>query len=109
VIVEEKIKECLIDGKKWFDMEPGTDRSLFYHAFGLGGETGEVLDIIKKSMRGEEGLTQGDICKLQEEMIDVFVHWCNLWGQLAMLSTINGSPTTIYDRKRKFNVERFDA
>lgn len=56
--------------QKW---KAGCDKDVF--ALGLGGETGEVLEVIKKSKRDQKEI---DIKHLEEELGDVLWYVANL-------------------------------
>lgn len=59
-------------------LKPGNDEITF--ALGLGGETGEVLEIIKKARRDEEPV---DLKHLREEIGDVcwyIANLCSVYG-----------------------------
>lgn len=45
---------------------------------GLGGETGEVLDVIKKASFHSQSAAQGQMDKLVYEMGDVIYYWLKL-------------------------------
>ena len=59
--------------------KPGMD--LITTALGLGGETGEVLDILKKSRRDQTSI---DMSHLSEEIGDVFWYLFNLCSILGL-------------------------
>lgn len=54
-------------------LRPGNGREVF--CLGLAGETGEVLDIVKKAVRDEKPV---DIAHLKEELGDVMWYVANL-------------------------------
>lgn len=59
---------------------PSTIDEKTYLALGLGGETGEVLDILKKNMRAtpEEREKYQPLTHLREELGDVLWYWVRL-------------------------------
>lgn len=93
--LEEIIQQCLEDSRKWF---PDTAEELGHHVMSLAGEVGEVCNAFKKINRGDKNTHLSD---LEEEVTDVFIYLCNIAGLLGM------DLVEAYERKRKFNQERF--
>lgn len=79
--------------------KPGN--GLVVHSLGIIGEVGEVIDIIKKSMRDEEPV---DFEHLKEELGDVLWYICNLAtdNHIDMEDVINANVAKI---KRRYNLE----
>lgn len=79
--------------KEFFDTVKETaqyndDYAVIYPALGLAGETGEAVDIIKKSVRYKYGLAKFSLVDtvsgkdrtdaMKDELGDVAWYWCNL-------------------------------
>jgi NTP pyrophosphatase (non-canonical NTP hydrolase) len=96
--IQDYIKEMQEDSARWFD---NGGRNLVILTLGLGGEAGEVLDIVKKVVRGSTTLDEV-MEHLQTEIIDVFHYWCLLVGLLDI------DIEAVYKRKRELNVRRFE-
>jgi NTP pyrophosphatase (non-canonical NTP hydrolase) len=95
---DEMLKQMQEDSDRWFG--PNIHNNLTIMTLGLGGETGEVLDIVKKLARGS--LSMGEATALlEEELVDVFHYWLMLIGMLHV------DVQAIYDRKREYNERRW--
>jgi NTP pyrophosphatase (non-canonical NTP hydrolase) len=90
------------DSTRWFGSDVAD--SLTILTLGLGGESGEVQDIIKKVMRGSTTLDDPETrSKLAEELVDVFIYWC------MMITALQIDIEQCYALKREINQERFGA
>ncbi len=86
------------DGTIWF---PHLDRNMSHTALGLGGEVGELQNMVKKYERGT--ITLAELRKLApEEIVDSLVYLLKLAWQLEM------DVEREYDKKREFNKARFE-
>jgi len=85
------------DSDRWF---PDTSRDLGHIALALGGEVGEMQNIIKKIERGTKTLDEarGD---LRDELADVFVYF------LDVCSLVGSDILYDYFTKQTYNNERF--
>jgi len=95
------VRQCSKDSERWF---PGKTQSLAFMALALGGEVGEVQNIIKKIERGttEFSAVRAD---LEEEIVDVLIYLCNLMG----LPDFHGTDwMKVWYEKRNHNAHRFD-
>ncbi|MBI2473756.1 nucleoside triphosphate pyrophosphohydrolase family protein [Candidatus Uhrbacteria bacterium] len=64
---------------------PNQGRNLYYPALGLGGETGEVLNKIKKIMRDHQGEVTDEFREvLKQELGDVLWYVAALAGELRL-------------------------
>ncbi len=64
---------------------PNQGNNLYYPALGLGGETGEVLNKIKKVMRDHQGEVTDDFREiLKQELGDVLWYVAALAGELRL-------------------------
>jgi NTP pyrophosphatase (non-canonical NTP hydrolase) len=92
-------RQCMDDSKRWF---PNNEHDLVHHALALGGEVGEVQNIIKKLQRGDldlsNAVTKND---LSMEITDVLIYLLNL----AAILRIDLYKT--YKAKRAFNEKRW--
>lgn len=79
--------------------KPGN--GLVVHSLGIVGEVGEVIDIIKKSMRDEAPV---DLEHLKEELGDVLWYICNIAtdSHIDMEEVIDINVDKI---KRRYNLE----
>jgi len=94
-------KQCLEDSERWFG-DSGKVHDLPHHGLGLGGETGEVLEIIKKIDRGSLDLSDPNVEEaLALELTDVLIYVLNL----AAILNIDLQQT--YNQKRSINEDRF--
>lgn len=92
-------KQCLEDGARWFGP---VHNNITHHALGLGGETGEFLNIVKKIDRGSLDIRDaGTRYKLMMELTDVFVYTLNLAGMLGV------DLEKSYQHVRGLNEQRF--
>lgn len=94
-------KKALDDSRRWF---PKTSESIAFTALALGGEVGEVQNIVKKIERGS--LSFGDArvrYDLNMEIADVFTYLVLLAGQM------NVDLIKLYHLKRIENERRFGA
>lgn len=69
-----------------YELHNVTDRISFpylYPALGLAGETGEVLELIKKTIRSRQTLTEENRQKLKLELGDVFWYLSQLSTDLG--------------------------
>lgn len=99
LVMEDMIEQCTDDSQRWFP----SAQSLDFLALCLGGETGEVQNIIKKHVRGT--LLMEDMMEtLPEEIIDVLIYLCNLMGHEAF---DNVDWHKIWNDKRAYNAMRF--
>lgn len=74
--------QCVDDSHRWF---PLMRHSLTHHGLALGGETGEVQNILKKIDRGDfDAATALQEHKLGEEMADILIYLLNLSGLLGV-------------------------
>lgn len=90
-------EEAYRDNLRWF---PKLADDIRHHGLGLAGEAGEVANEIKKYDRGSQELD-----KLRErvggELADVLVYVFSIAAILEI------DLEEAYDKKRKFNEERF--
>lgn len=95
----EMAQMAVQDSAKWF---PRTDNDPFFSAACMAGEVGEVLNLLKKVVRGSHGY---DIVKedVAEEIADVFTYLLKLAGEL------NIDLEKVYWEKRNKNDIRFSA
>lgn len=64
---------------------PNAGHNLYYPALGLGGETGEVLNKIKKVMRDHDGTVTDEYCDiLRKELGDVLWYVAALARELGL-------------------------
>lgn len=90
------------DSHRWF---PDTTDNLFFTAACMSGETGEVLNLLKKVERGSYSLL--DVADtLKEEIADVFTYMLKLVGELNHLGYKVDLETEYY-RKQVVNEDRF--
>ena len=93
--------QCLEDSIEWFGEELANN--LGHQALGLGGETGEFLNLVKKLERGTLDKTPESKLAMLMELADVLIYACNC-------ATILGADLgKIYAEKRKINVGRFGS
>lgn len=59
-------------------------KDLFVMSTGLGGETGEVLECLKKCVR-DEGVVEFDPVKLAKELGDAMYYWCMVCNYFGFL------------------------
>lgn len=85
------------DSNKWFPAKAG---DVFFNAACLAGEVGEVLNELKKVERGSCSYLAARP-KVVDEMADVFTYLLSLAGSM------NVDLLDEYNKKRKFNQERF--
>src|SRR5262245_16646155 len=90
--------QCRQDSDRWFP-GPGV-QSVMHHALALGGEVGEVQNVVKKVTRGSLSHEEAGPM-LEDELADVFVYLLNLAGLLGF------DLEDAYHRKREYNSERF--
>lgn len=86
------------DSARWFGEE--TANSLTINVMGLCGESGEVIDIVKKVMRGSMTLEEARPM-IAEELTDVFIYWTMLIGMFQI------DVEQCYILKQQINEERF--
>lgn len=75
---------CLADSHRWFPDTPGRGHifEVIHYTLGIAGETGEVVELIKKWQGGRPGYEMSEIRdRLAEEMCDVLMYI----GDLAAL------------------------
>jgi NTP pyrophosphatase (non-canonical NTP hydrolase) len=89
--------EAKSDSELWF---PGTSNDLMYHSLGLGGESGEFLNVVKKLARGSLTLQEA-VPMMRDELTDVFVYF------LTSASVLDMDIMEEYRRKRAINAKRF--
>lgn len=93
------IQQCRSDTRRWF---PEKVDDINHQALGLGGEVGEVLNLLKKVDRGDMPLEE--VRKhLSEELVDVMIYLFTIFGILGV------DPTTVYELKRAHNERRFGS
>jgi NTP pyrophosphatase (non-canonical NTP hydrolase) len=95
----QMIDECTQDSERWF---PG-NQDLAFTTLAMAGEVGEVANIVKKVVRGSHEL-EVVLDDLTEEVVDVLIYLCNLMGAKEF-DGVDWS--VIWDRKRRFNENRF--
>lgn len=95
------MQQCTADSQKWF---PGKTQSLAFMALALGGEVGEVQNIVKKVERGTLNF-HSVRDELEEEIIDVLIYLCNLMGLEEFKTT---DWMAVWYDKRSFNQQRFN-
>ena len=96
-------EQALEDSERWFGDQPIVN-DLAYIALCLGGEVGEVQNLIKKAARGS--IKTNDPVFLHDlamEIADVFTYLINLTGTLKI------DLEALYYVKRDFNHQRFTA
>lgn len=80
---------------------PNRGSNIYYPALGLGGETGEVLEKIKKVMRDNDGVvTDEKKSELSKEIGDVLWYVSNLCSELDidMGAVAQQNIDKLYDR-----------
>jgi NTP pyrophosphatase (non-canonical NTP hydrolase) len=102
--LEEIIEQCWEDSGQWFPVNTqtaiGADNHISFLMLALTGEVGEACNVWKKYLRGsEDGVIT--LPMLREELIDVFIYFCNL----AKVLNINVEEE--YAAKRAYNRTRF--
>lgn len=91
--------QCREDSERWF---PEIAHSIVHHALGLGGETGEFLDWIKKLDRGSADLKDANTrFEVMMELTDVYIYVLNLAALLGV------DLEKSYAHKRARNEQRF--
>jgi hypothetical protein len=105
--VNERAKQALEDGRRWF---PNVANSLGHDALSLCGEAGEVANLVKKVDRGTHTLPQV-LSRLVDEVVDVQTYLYEIM-ELINEAHIEKHGTSIdwddaYDIKRSFNENRF--
>ena len=94
-------QQCVEDSERWFG-DSGKVNDIAHHGLGLGGETGEVLEIIKKIDRGSKSLGDPAVREhLAEELADVLIYLLNIAGILQV------DLYHVYNTKRDYNEQRF--
>ena len=97
-------RQCVADSDGWFGntvTDRGKLHQVVHHALCLGGEVGEVQNLVKKVDRGSFALEEV-YDDLTEEITDVFIYLMNLVGILDF------DLQKAYDSKRAKNAARFD-
>jgi NTP pyrophosphatase (non-canonical NTP hydrolase) len=97
-MLQEYIDSCRRDSNRWFPIAD-QDR-LIVNVLGLIGESGEVVDELKKLIRGSQSYTEF-AKRVEVELIDVFIYWCNLIDFLKV------DVAKVYEAKREYNEQRF--
>jgi len=87
------------DSKRWFP----SSMNVPFLALALGGEVGEVQNIVKKVMRGSTYIEEVRE-HLSEEIVDVLIYLVNLMGceEFEDVDWMN-----VWYKKRAFNEARF--
>jgi len=107
--LERMITQCTADSERWFPDK----QELPFLALCLGGEVGEIQNLLKKVERGsitiaeitdEEYMAHKNKSSLQEEIVDALIYLCNMMG-VKEFKDVDWK--AIWDGKRKFNEERF--
>jgi NTP pyrophosphatase (non-canonical NTP hydrolase) len=92
-------QQALADSRRWF---PKTAESIAFTALALGGEVGEVQNIVKKIERGSYQWGDAKVrFDLHMEVADVMTYLVLLAGQL------NVDLVQLYNLKRIENEQRF--
>src|SRR5690242_13035615 len=91
-------QETLNDGTRWFGADIATNVN--YIAICLGGEAGEVLNEVKKHIRGDSNVNQARF-NVAMELVDVLIYLLQL-GAL-----MNVDLYEVYKQKREINERRF--
>lgn len=95
--IQNIVEQCLTDSREWFGR---VAEDVKHHALALGGEVGELQNIIKKIDRGTNTL-EGEREKIASEVADIFIYLCNFAGVLGI------DLEAEYEKKRAENEKRF--
>lgn len=88
------------DTRRWFPKMYGQEDVLVTQCLGLIGETGEVVDEVKKWRRGTQSWEDMRE-KTGEELADLFIYVLAVANELAI------DLEEVYHKKRMVNEERF--
>ena len=91
-------EQCKEDSDRWF---PTTTMSLPFQMLALGGEVGELQNLMKKVIRGSHDMDEAMLQEMTHETVDVFIYLCNVANALGI------DLTEAYRQKREFNDDRF--
>lgn len=94
-------EQCSRDSALYFPEFYGSPSSQFdYIALALGGEVGEIQNIVKKHLRGSIPFLEM-IMQVEDELPDVLIYLCELASNLGI------DLEAAYHKKREFNNGRF--
>jgi NTP pyrophosphatase (non-canonical NTP hydrolase) len=99
-------RACADDSRRWFpEVHSHYQRQIVHLALGLGGEVGELLNLVKKVNRGQSDLFADNLDKvsveLGEELADVLIY------ALILAHVAGYDPANLIFQKRIKNEQRF--
>jgi len=99
--IQALMQTCREDGLRWFPHSQTPENLTLC----LAGEVGEIANIMKKVVRGDFTIFDAVLDEgLAEEVVDALIYLLSLMGH-PDFQGVNWQH--IWDRKRKFNEERF--
>lgn len=97
-VLQDIVTQCVEDSEIWF---PHQAHDVPFLALALCGEAGEVANVVKKMVRGDNDDDYELSEKLRNEVADVFIYLMNLIGAL------NLDIVKRYNTIREANEKRF--